>query len=75
MKKSICLSAAIASALGVFVLAGLNTKLLTRRYRVSHPMIKSTVKLVYISDLHNNDYSCGLLPRAPHTALLLPQDR
>lgn len=56
MKKSICLSAAIASALGVFVLAGLNTKLLTRRYRVSHPMIKSTVKLVYISDLHNNDY-------------------
>lgn len=56
MKKSYFITSAVAAAFGVFMLAGLNSKLLTRKYTIKSPLIHQAVELVYISDLHNNTY-------------------
>lgn len=56
MKKSYFITSAVAAALGIFVIAGLNNKLLTRKYTIKSSLIDQAVSIVYISDLHNNDY-------------------
>ncbi|MGO4928255.1 metallophosphoesterase [Fundicoccus sp. Sow4_F4] len=56
MKKSYLITSAVATALGVFMIAGLNSKLLTRKYTMKSSLIDQDVQIVYISDLHNNYY-------------------
>ena len=56
MKKSFFITSAVTAALGIFMLAGLNSKLLIRKYTLKNPLIEQPVHLIYLSDLHNNLY-------------------
>lgn len=56
MKKTYFITSAVAAAVGVFMIAGLNSKLLTRKYTIQHSLIDQVIQIVYISDLHNNYY-------------------
>lgn len=56
MKKTYFITSAVAAAVGVFMIAGLNSKLLTRKYTIKHSLIDQAIQIVYISDLHNNYY-------------------
>lgn len=56
MKKAYFITSAVTAALGVFMMVGLNHKLLTRKYTIKSSLIKQPVQIAYISDLHNNDY-------------------
>lgn len=56
MKKSFFITSAVTAALGIFMLAGLNSKLLIRKYTLRNQLIEQPVHLIYLSDLHNNLY-------------------
>ncbi len=59
MKKKRRVLRAVCLLLGVFILAGLDTRLVLRNYRIGSEKLTGTVRVALLTDLHSCDYGEG----------------